>query len=132
MEAIEVVAFAFRGTLLNWAGGIEAVAHELARRNGESPLDRGASSRRRVAAPADGRGLARGFERLARERGYRGEESAEQSLARVVATARPLAGAREAVALAGRDGRRVEAVSRGEAPDALYAFGGRPFVAVAA
>ena len=29
---------ACRGTLLDWAGAIEAVAYELARRNGESPL----------------------------------------------------------------------------------------------
>ena len=102
MEEIEVVAFACRGTLLDWAGAVEAVAYELARRNGESPLDRGAALRRRVEALADGHGLARGFERLARERGYRGEESGEESLARVVAMARPLRGAREAVALAVR------------------------------
>jgi FMN phosphatase YigB (HAD superfamily) len=76
-EEIEVVAFACRGTLLDWAGAIEAVAYELARANGESPLDRGAALRRRVEALADGHGLARGFERLARERGYRGEESGE-------------------------------------------------------
>ncbi len=123
MEEIEVVAFACRGTLLDWAGAIEAVAYELARRNGESPLDRGAELRRRVELLADGHGLARGFERLARERGYRGEESGEESLARVIAMARPTRGAREAVALAVRSGRRVVAVSRGESPGALYLFG---------
>src|SRR4051812_8389323 len=123
-EEIEVVAFACRGTLLDWSGAIEAVAYELARCNGESPLDRGAALRRRVEALADGHGLARGFERLARERGYRGEESGEESLARVVAMARPLRGAREAVSLAVRSGRRVVAVSRGESPGALYLFGG--------
>ncbi len=124
MEEIEVVAFACRGTLLDWTGAIEAVAYELARRNGESPLDRGATLRRRVEALADGHGLARGFERLARERGYRGEESGEESLARVIALARPLPGAREAVAAAAAGGRRVIAVSRGEVPGALYLFGG--------
>ncbi len=123
MEEIEVVAFACRGTLLDWAGAIEAVAYELARRNGESPLDRGAELRRRVERLADGHGLARGFERLARERGYRGEESGDESLARVVAMARPVRGASEAVALAVRSGRRVVAVSRGESPGALYLFG---------
>jgi hypothetical protein len=123
-EEIEVVAFACRGTLLDWTGAIEAVAYELARCNGESPLDRGAALRRRVETLADGHGLARGFERLARERGYRGEESGEESLARVVAMARPLRGAREAVALAVRSGRRVVAVSRTENPGALYLFGG--------
>ena len=123
-EEIEVVAFACRGTLLDWTGAIEAVAYELARCNGESPLDRGAALRRRVETLAGGHGLARGFERLARERGYRGEESGEESLARVVALARPLRGAREAVALAVRSGKRVVAVSRTEHPGALYLFGG--------
>ena len=123
-EEIEVVAFACRGTLLDWTGAIEAVAYELARCNGESPLDRGAALRRRVETLADGHGLARGFERLARERGYRGEESGEESLARVIALARPLRGAREAVALAVRSGKRVVAVSRAENPGALYLFGG--------
>jgi hypothetical protein len=69
----------------SWREAIEAVAYELARRNGESPLDRGAALRRRVIALAAGDGLASGFERLARERGYRGEESGEESAARVAA-----------------------------------------------
>jgi hypothetical protein len=123
-EEIEVVAFACRGTLLDWTGAIEAVAYELARCNGESPLDRGAALRRRVEMLADGHGLARGFERLARERGYRGEESGEESLARVIAMARPIRSARVAVALAARSGKRVVAVSRAEQPGALYLFGG--------
>ena len=122
-EEIEVVAFACRGTLLDWTGAIEAVAYELARCNGESPLDRGAALRRRVETLAGGHGLARGFERLARERGYRGEESGEESVARVIAMARPLRGAREAVALAVRSGKRLVAVSRAESPGALYLFG---------
>jgi hypothetical protein len=121
---IKVVAFACRGTLLDWSGAIEAVAYELARCNGESPLDRGAALRRRVETLADGHGLARGFERLARERGYGGEESGEESLARVVALARPRRGARELVAQAVRAGKRVVAVSRTENPGALYLFGG--------
>ena len=75
-EEIEVIAFACRGTLLDWAGAVEAVAYELARRNGESPLDRGVALRRRVEALADGHGLARGFERLARERGYTARRAA--------------------------------------------------------
>src|SRR5829696_8291687 len=99
MEGVVHVAFACRGTLVDWSGAIDAVAYELARRNGESPLDRGASLGRRVEILAAGDGLACGFERLAHERGYRGEESGAESLARVVATARPLPGAREAVQL---------------------------------
>ena len=91
MEEIEVVAFACRGTLVDWTGAIDAVAYELARRNGESPLDRGAALGRRVEALADGDGLARGFERLAAERGYLGEESVDESVERVVALARPSA-----------------------------------------
>src|SRR3954465_11670057 len=93
---IEVVAFGCRGTLVDWAGAIEAVAYELARRNGESPLDRGARLRRRVGARAGGRGLPRGFERLARERCYRAGQDGDELLADVVAMARPLPGAREA------------------------------------
>jgi beta-phosphoglucomutase-like phosphatase (HAD superfamily) len=120
---IEVVAFACRGTLVDWAGAIEAVAYEQARRNGESPLDRGAMLRRRVEALADGHGLARGFERLARERCYRGGEDGDELLANIIGAARPLPGARAAVALALGSGRRVLAVSRGESPGALHLFG---------
>jgi hypothetical protein len=121
---IEVVAFACRGTLVDWAGAIDAVTYELARRSGESPLDGGAALGRRVETLADGQGLAHGFERLAHERGYRGEESGDESLARVVAMARPLPGAREAVALAVRCGKRLVAVSRTESAGALQPFRG--------
>jgi FMN phosphatase YigB (HAD superfamily) len=120
---IEVVAFACRGTLVDWAGAIEAVAYELARRNGESPLDHGAMLRRNVEALANGHGLARGFERLARQRCYRVGKEGDALLADVVAMARPLPGAREAVALALGSGRRVLAASNGESPGALRLFG---------
>jgi len=124
MEEIEVVAFACRGTLVDWTGAIDAVAYELARRNGESALDRGAALGRRVETLAGDHGLARGFDRLVSERGYRGEESGDELLARVVAMARPLHGAREAVMLAVRCGKRVVAVSRAESASALNPFGG--------
>jgi beta-phosphoglucomutase-like phosphatase (HAD superfamily) len=120
---IEVVAFACRGTLVDWAGAIEAVAYEQARRNGESPLDRGAMLRRRVETLADGQGLSRGFERLARERRYRVGRDGDELLANIIGAARPLPGAREAVALALASGRRLLAVSRGESRAALHAFG---------
>ena len=120
---IEVVAFACRGTLLDWTGAIEAVTYELARRNGESPLDRGAMLRRRVEALAGRKGLAHGFERLAYERCYRVGADGDELVAGVVARARPLPGAREAVMLALGSGRRVVAVSRGEQPEALSRFG---------
>src|SRR4051794_39243435 len=123
-EEIEVVAFACRGTLVDWTGAIDAVVYELARRNGESPLDRGTALGRRVETLAGGDGLARGFDRLADERGYRGEESGDELLARVIAMARPLRGAREAVALATRSGKRVVAISRAETASALDPFGG--------
>ena len=97
---IEVVAFACRGTLFDWTGAIEAVSYELARRNGESPLDRGAMLRRRVEALAVDKGLAHGFERLAHERCYRVGADGDELLADAVALARPLPGACEAVALA--------------------------------
>jgi len=120
---IEVVAFACRGTLVDWAGAIEPVAYELARRNGESPLDRGAMLRRRVEALADRHGLARGFERLGRERCYRIGTDGDELLANIIGAARPLPGAREAVAMALGSGRRVLAVARGESRGALHAFG---------
>jgi hypothetical protein len=120
---IEVVAFACRGTLVDWMGAIDAVTYELARRNGESPLDRGAALGRRVEALARDVGLARGFERLADARGYRNEESGDESLARVIAMACPLPGAHEAVALAVRSGKRVVVVSRAESAGALDPFG---------
>jgi phosphoglycolate phosphatase-like HAD superfamily hydrolase len=121
---IEVIAFGCRGTLVDWTGAIEAVTYELARRNGESPLDRGALLRRRVEALAVGHGLSHGFEQLARERCYRAGTDGDVLLASVVALARPLPGACEAVALALGSGRRVLAVSRGERPEALSLFGG--------
>jgi hypothetical protein len=120
---IEVVAFACRGTLVDWKGAIDAVTYELARRNGESPLDRGAALGRRVEALARDVGLARGFERLADARGYRNEESGDESLARVIAMACPLPGAQEAVALAVRSGKRAVVVSRAECAGALDPFG---------
>lgn len=121
---IEVVAFACRGTLVDWTGAIEAVTYELARRNGESPLDRGAMLGRRVDALALGDGLARGFERLARERCYRVGTDGDDLVADVLALARPLPGALKAVALALESGRRLIAVSRGELPDAVCRLGG--------
>ena len=128
-EEIEVIAFACRGTLVDWAAAIEAVVYEQARRNGESPLDRGAALRRRVEALADGHGLACGFERLARERALR-RRGERRGVARPrVALARAKRGARELVALAARSGRRLVAISRGESPAALQEFGA-PFEAV--
>ena len=68
-----------------WSDAIAAVAYELARRNGESPMDRGAALGRRVEALAADCGLAHAFERLKAERVYRGEESGAESAARVEA-----------------------------------------------
>ena len=68
-----------------WSDAVEAVVYELARHNGESPLDRGAALRRRVSELADGLGWACAFEQLADERGWRGEETGPESEARVQA-----------------------------------------------
>lgn len=108
---IEVVALACQGTLLDARPAVEAVAYELARRNGESPLDRGTALRRRIEALADD-GLARAFERLSRERGWMDEESGEESLARAAFLTRPYPDAVDAVAVAAGLGRRLLAVSR--------------------
>jgi hypothetical protein len=120
---IEIVALACRGTLVDWGGAIDAVAYELARRNGESPLDRGAMLGRRVEALADGQALSRGFERLARERRYRRGKDGDELLADVVAMARPLPGGLEAVAVALGSGRRILAVAGGECSEVLDPFG---------
>lgn len=68
-----------------WREAIEAVVYELARRNGESPLDRGAALRRRVEVLAREHDLPRAFDLFVQERGYRGEESGEESAARAYA-----------------------------------------------
>ena len=68
-----------------WTDAIAAVAYELARRNGESPMDRGTALGRRVIELADARGLAEAFDRLRAERCYRSEESGDESAARVEA-----------------------------------------------
>jgi hypothetical protein len=71
------------GSPMEWNAAIEAVVYELARHNGESPLDRGAALRRRVLELAEDAGFADAFELLASERGFRNEESGEECLARV-------------------------------------------------
>jgi FMN phosphatase YigB (HAD superfamily) len=125
-RGVDTVVLACQGTLVDWRGAIEAVAYELARRNAESPLDRGAALRRRIEALAPA-GLAAAFERLAAERGWRGEESGEESLARVVFMTRAYDDALAAVAIAARSGRRLVALSRTDrrlAEPALQRFGG--------
>jgi hypothetical protein len=70
-----------------WAQAVEAVVYELARRNGESLLDRGVGLRRRVGELAGDLGWACAFDQLAAERGWRGEEPGLESEARVRALA---------------------------------------------
>jgi hypothetical protein len=67
-----------------WKEAIEAVVYELARHNGESPLDRGARLRRRLEQLSTG-GLATAFDQLAYERGWRGEENGFELESRVLA-----------------------------------------------
>ena len=68
-----------------WRDAIAAVAYELARRNGASPLDRGAVLGRRVEALAERHGLVHAFELFKAERVYYGEESGHECAARVEA-----------------------------------------------
>ena len=68
-----------------WTDAIAAVAYELARRNGESPMDRGAALGRRVEALAAGCSLELAFERFQAERAYRCEESGFECAGRVEA-----------------------------------------------
>ena len=123
-EEIQVVAFACRGTLVDWTGAIDAVTYELARRNGESPLDRGAALGRRWRRWQAMTGSHVASNGLPMRAGIAMRRAATSSLARVVAMARPLPGAREAVALAVRSGKRAVVVSRAESARALDPFGG--------
>ncbi|MDA0178680.1 hypothetical protein OJ997_00110 [Solirubrobacter phytolaccae] len=66
-----------------WNEAVEAVVYELARHNGESPLDRGAALRRRVTELAGDLGLACAFDQLAAERRWHREERGEESESRV-------------------------------------------------
>ena len=68
-----------------WTDAIAAVAYELARRNGESPMDRGAALGRRVEALARDCGIAWAFDLFIAERAYRGEESGAECADRVEA-----------------------------------------------
>jgi hypothetical protein len=68
-----------------WRNAIEAVVYELARHNGESPLDRGAGLRRRIEALAAQDGLAVAFARLNDERGWNTEENGSECESRVLA-----------------------------------------------
>jgi hypothetical protein len=68
-----------------WMGAIETIAYELARHNGESPMDRGAALGRRLLELSADRGLPEAFERLKAERGYRFEEDGTELAERVEA-----------------------------------------------
>ena len=97
----------------------------IARRNGESPMDRGAALRRRVEALADGHGLARGFERPdsrarlppRRERGGVARPRRRDGAPVYVAHAKPWLLPRSLRETVGRHLPRRE-------PGALYLFGG--------
>src|SRR3954463_15835489 len=62
-----------------WREAIEAVVYELARHNGESPLDRGVALRRRLEALGASAGLATAFDQLAYERGWHMDENGFES-----------------------------------------------------
>lgn len=109
---VDAVVLACRGTLVGWSVAIEAVAYEQARRNGESPLDRGRALRRRVEAlGADGPSLAVGFARLAAERGWRRGLSGDECLGQVLALVRPYADVAPALELALTAGRPLVVLS---------------------
>jgi hypothetical protein len=80
-----VIQDKFRAMEEMWREAIETVAYELARHNGESPMDRGAALGRRVHELSQRWGLAGAFEAFKAERAYRGEESGEELYARVEA-----------------------------------------------
>jgi phosphoglycolate phosphatase-like HAD superfamily hydrolase len=101
---VDAVVLECRGTLAGWSLGVEAVAYEQARLNGESPLDRGAALRRRVehlsTAGSTTPSFAAGFARLAAERGWRRGMTGDECLRRIIALARPYADVPPALELA--------------------------------
>jgi FMN phosphatase YigB (HAD superfamily) len=112
---VDAVLLACRGTLVGWSTAIESVAYEQARRNGESPLDRGAALRRRierlsVAAPGP-RSLAAGFDALAAERGWRRALPGAACVDRVLGLVRPYEDVAPALELAHASGRPLIVVS---------------------
>jgi hypothetical protein len=68
-----------------WRAAIASVAYELARHNGESPMDRGVALGERIQELARAWGLVGAFEVFKEERAYRGEECGEELYARVEA-----------------------------------------------
>lgn len=121
---VTTIVLSCEDTLVDSHGAIESVAYELARHNGESPLDRGAALASRVVSLA-AFGLPAAFEQLALEHGWRHEETGEESLSRVAFMARPYADALDAVALAALSGCRLVVLSHGDPQLTLFAL--RPF-----
>jgi FMN phosphatase YigB (HAD superfamily) len=113
-ERIEAVILALNGTVVNWRDGVETVLYELARRHGESPLDRGRTLRHRLDALQRFGPFAWAYETLAAERGYRWASSGEQAFQRVVAACRPFADAAPALTSARAAGLKVVAVGGGD------------------
>jgi FMN phosphatase YigB (HAD superfamily) len=113
-ERIEAVVLALDGTVVNWRDGVETVLYELARRHGESPLDRGRTLRRRLEALQPSGPFAWAYETLAAERGYRWASSGDQAFQRAVAACRPFADAAPALTAARAAGLKVVAVGGGD------------------
>lgn len=121
---VTTVVLSGEDTLVDARAAIESVVYELARHNGESPLDRGAALAREVISMG-AFGLRSAFEQLALKHGWRHEESGEESVSRVAFLARPYPDALAAVALAATTGYRLIALSHGD--PRLTRFALRPF-----
>ena len=121
---VTTVVLSGEDTLVDARAVIESVVYELARHNGESPLDRGAALAREVISMG-AFGLRSAFEQLALKHGWRHEESGEESVSRVAFLARPYPDALAAVALAATSGYRLIALSHGD--PRLTRFALRPF-----
>ena len=113
-ERIEVVALACHGTVVNWRDAVEAVAYRVARRHGESPLDRGRALRRRLEALQATGSFAEAFEAWAAERGYRWAGSGDAAFRAAVAGCRRYPDAEPALESARAAGLRVVLVSSAE------------------
>jgi FMN phosphatase YigB (HAD superfamily) len=113
-ERIEVVALACQGTVVEWRDAVEALLYRLARRHGESPLDRGRALRRRLEELAARTSFAEAYDALSAERGYRWAGSGAAALKRVAAGSRRFEDAAPALACALDAGVLVVALSRAD------------------
>jgi FMN phosphatase YigB (HAD superfamily) len=124
-DRFDAVTLAFGGVIVDWRGAVESLLYDVARRHGESPMDRGRSLRRRleeleVAAVAPrGNAVRTGgfiaaYEALVRARGYRWAPGGAQALRSAVGACQLFADVVGAVEHVAATGVRVAVVTNAD------------------